>query len=155
VGIDTNAQVLRDNESYYGKGTWINDDWLAMKVSGLRADLFLSMCLIEHCESFQPFLRQMMTFRSLKYAVITFHKGLRDKEVIRLDRLNSFFDNLYCRADVERWLNDNLWNGEWNIFTLPLSRSPRMRKSRWDSVLVIDWTGNAKLDMWEKRNVTS
>lgn len=154
TGIDINPQVLRDNEAFYGTGDWIDDDWLAMDVSGRQADLFVSTSLIEHCESYEPFLRQVMSL-SLKYAVVTFHKGLRDAETIRLQRTNHrFFDNFYCREHVERWLTENA-AGKWSIFMLPVSRTQRTRRKRWDSVLVIDWTGRAKLDMWEKRNVAS
>ena len=148
TGIDMNAKVLKDNERFYGTGEWINDDWLAMDVSRLQADLFVSASLIEHCESYEPFLRQVMIVQP-KYAVVTFHKGLRDANII--SRRHGFYDNFYCRANVVRWLADNVY-GTWRIFTLPLSRAQR---NRWDSVLVIDWTGTAKLEMWEKRNVTS
>ena len=152
TGIDINPKVLRDNELFYGKGDWRNDDWLAMDVNGLQADLFVSASLIEHCETYEPFLQKLVSMR-LKYAVVTFHKGLRDKEVIRHQETDRrFFDNFYCRADVERWLTENV-DARWEIFTLPLSA--RMRSRRWDSVLVIDWTGTSNMGMWEKINVTS
>lgn len=148
TGIDTNAKVLKDNERFYQTGAWINGDWLAMDVSRMQADLFLSSSLIEHCESFEPFLRQV-TLLERKYAVVTFHKGLRARTTI--DIRHGFYDNFYSRAEVQKWLEANVY-GKWRIFTLPLSRA---KSSRWDSVLVIDWVGDAKLEMWEKRNVQS
>ncbi len=153
MGIDTNAQALKDNRLLYGKGSWCNDDWMEMNYSLIETDLFLSASLIEHCESFEPFLEKMLSLRA-KYAVVTFHKGLRDQELIRRQRNDDrFFDNFYSRADVERWLSRNIL-APWRIFTLPIARTPKMR-DRFDSVLVIDWTGKANLEMWEKRNVES
>lgn len=150
TGIDMNSQVLQDNASFYGKGEWIEADWMTLPVRSLEADLFLSASLIEHCESFEPFLKKMRDAET-DYDIVTFHKGLRDKETILHQRTDRrFFDNFYSSADVERWLKDNV-AGDWRIYTLPMSRRIR---ARWDSVLVIDWTGEANLEMWEKRNVT-
>ncbi len=153
TGIDTNAQVLEDNYELYGKGVWCNVDWMEIPTDGLTVDLLLAASLIEHCESFENFLTMVLAVQ-LKYAVVTFHKGLRDKELIRRQRNdNRFFDNFYSRAEVERWLSRNVW-APWRIFTLPIARTPKMR-DRFDSILVIDWTGKANLEMWEKRNVES
>jgi hypothetical protein len=151
TGIDMNSQVLEDNESFYGKGCWLDENFLEMDFNGrCQAEMFLSASLIEHCESFEPFLEKVLSLQ-LEYAVITFHKGLRDKEKIRHQRTDHrFFDNFYCRADVVKWLTYNVTE-HWRIFTLPVSRQ---LKDRWDSVLVIDWTGKANLEMWEKRNVS-
>ena len=153
TGIDLNARILNENQQFCENGTWLNDDWLTMDLSSMRADMFVATSLIEHCESFETFLERVSRLY-VKYAVITFHKGLRDTATIRMDRSNSFFDNLYCQADVEKWLRENL-KADWYIFRLPLSRSKRMRSVRWDSVLVIDWTKNARMEMWAKRNVAS
>ncbi len=153
TGIDTNAQVLEDNSAFYGKGVWCNADWMVMHPKNLQADLFLAASLIEHCESFELFLVNMLALR-MKYAVVTFHKGLRDKERIRHQRNDHrFFDNFYSRYEVEKWLSLNVL-APWRIFTLPIARTPKMH-DRFDSVLVIDWTGKANLEMWEKRNVES
>ncbi len=153
TGIDTNVQVLEDNLSFYGKGAWYKADWTEVNYAHIAPDLFLSASLIEHCKSFGPFLEKVLSLRR-KYAVVTFHKGLRDQEKIRRQRKDRrFFDNSYSRADVERWLECNV-SGKWRIFTLPIARTPKMRDRR-DSVLVIDWTGKANLEMWEKRNVES
>jgi len=149
TGIDTNEEVLRDNALNYGHGTWINDDWRNVDATTLMVDLFVSSSVIEHCESFEPFLEWVNRLAS-PYSVVTFHKGLRNRARIRRDKLPPLFDNHYCRADVQGWLSRNIY-GQWNLYDLPLSRA-RFR-NRKDSVLVIDRTGKADLSMWEKKEL--
>lgn len=153
TGIDTNRAVLRDNKLHYGHGTWINDDWRNVDASTIRADLFVSSSLIEHCEAFEPLLKWVVALPVL-YSVVTFHKGLQETANIRRDKIAPFFDNHYARSDVEGWLSSNV-AGAWKLYDLPLSR--RHMNRRRDSVLVIDHTGNADLSMWAKRasDVTS
>ncbi len=152
TGIDTNAAILRENQLFHrGRGTWINEDWRNLQPAGMRADLFVSSELIEHCESFEPMLEWVSTL-PVKYAVVTFHKGLR--RVAKTQRTDSlFFNNYYCRTDVDQWRSQNMTEANWQIYKLPLSRSREHRRRRWDSVLVIDRTREADLSMWEKRDV--
>jgi hypothetical protein len=150
MGIDTNGEVLRDNELFYRRGVWVKSDWMDMDLRVLAADLFLSASLIQHCKSFETFMERVVVL-PVSYAVVTFHKGLRDEEVIQVDRKSVFFDNLYSRADVEAWLASNLGSVRWSLFDIPVSR--RKRQHRMESVLVIDRTGTAQLDMWSKRDL--
>lgn len=145
VGIDINRSVLSDNELFYRRGTWLCGDWLAMH--GLAGELFLASAVIEHCESFQVFLEKALTLPHL-YAVVTFSKGLREKELIQQHPTGPFHENYYCRADVEAWLSGKLGTGRWRIYDFPLSR--RARQARMESVLVIDRTGVCQLEMWSK-----
>jgi len=148
TGIDTNGEVLRANESFYGHGTWISSDWRNLDPKSLRADLFVASSVIEHCEAFEPLLKWVISLPVL-YSVVTFHKGLQDSENIRRDKVPPFFDNFYCRADVERWMRNV--DCEWRLYDLPLSRT-HLRRRR-DSVLVIYRNRKADLSMWLRRAV--
>jgi len=157
VGIDMNASVLAENEANGGDDDWwIHDDWHAVDVHEFSTDMFLAASLIEHCESYEPFLTHVLKMPSLKYAVVTFHKGLRDIAVTRTKpwsrdgKSGQWFDNYYCQADVEQWLEDNISDADWYIYNLTHSVSYEGKKKWWDSVLVIDWTGVAQLEMWGK-----
>ena len=159
TGIDMNLGVLDDNNRMYGAGPrWIHSDWLSLDPTTLCADLFLAASLIEHCRSYEAFLGHVLQIPSLKYAIVTFHKGLRDKSIMRTKKWErdgkrgKWPDNYYCFADVHQWLLDNVSNAHWRIYTLEHSYdwSPK----RWDSVLVFDWTRNAQLDMWEIQHVS-
>jgi SAM-dependent methyltransferase len=146
TGIDLNQALLDGNEAFYRRGRWLCGDWLT--TDGLEGDLFLASSVIAHCESFQVFLEKALSL-PCRYFVVSFSKGLRDYERIQKHPTGEFFENYYCRADVEAFLYGLPGPGSWAIYDFPLSR--RERQARMASVLVIDRTGECKLDMWEKR----
>jgi len=148
TGIDLNQTVLTNNELFYRRGKWIQGDWLEME--GLEGELFLASSMIEHAETFQLFLEKALRV-PFKYAVMTFHKGLREKEQLERHPTGPFWENYYSRADVEAWLSSRFKFGSvrWVLYDFPFSR--RRRQIQRESILVIDRTGVGQLDMFSKR----
>jgi len=157
VGIDVNVSVLKENEHFYSKrSVWINDDWRNVDVRSKPVDMFLAAGTIERCDSCETFLSHVLDIPRLKYAVVTFHKGLRHEASPRTGR-EGWFNNYISESEVTHWLESNVQT-HWWLCNLPHSRSPRWRSKQWDTVLVVDWTKQAQLDMWQPRvghNVTS
>jgi SAM-dependent methyltransferase len=162
TGIDVNQNVLEDNKRRYGDTPkWMCEDWHQIDVGTMDADLLLSMALIEHCESYEAFLEQVFRVRALKFAIITFHKGLGDvseahrKAWNRESRSGHWCDNYYCQSDVAAWLDAHLRNAVWKIYTIQHTHHQRPNERLWwDSVLCIDWTRNGNWTMWEAANGT-
>lgn len=124
TGIDLNQTVLTNNDLFYRRGTWICGDWLEW--DGLPAELFLAATVLEHMKSPETVLEKVLKMPGI-YAVMTFPVRMR--------------------ATIQAFLEHRCSN--WHIYDLPLSRRPRQAKQV--SVLVIDRTGVAQLDMWSKR----
>lgn len=87
----------------------------------MLADLFLSAATLEHSETPERFLETMFRWQ-WRYAVVTFPERMR--------------------AAIKKWAVRE-------IYDLPLSRRPR--QARQVSVLVIDRTGVAEMEMWSRR----
>jgi hypothetical protein len=160
TGIDMNASILADNEARFGGETrWIHDDWHNVNVGDMKADMFVAISLIEHCVSFEAFLDHLLAM-PVKHAVVTFHKGLRERDMKMLkpwnrDGISGYWhDNYYCQAGLERWLANNVSGANWRIYNIAHSKAYKKKKC-WDSVLVIDWTNIADLSMWESCNGVS
>jgi hypothetical protein len=147
IGIDVNGEVLAENSQFYLPASeWIHDDWRNVDVSNQPVDMFLAAGTIERCDGYEEFLSHILDIPKLSYAIVTFHKGLRSEASPRHGK-PGWFNNYLSESEVTRWLDAHVY-ADWGLYTLPHSRTVRWREKQWDTVLVMDWTWNARLEMF-------
>lgn len=100
----------------------VHEDFSTMSLAPFNKrnyDLFLAAAVIEHCEGYEAFFRQMRKL-PFKYGIVSFFTGLgRDEEIRRRIFFHGLkvWRNKYCLQGVMEFLDTNGYRGDYKIFS--------------------------------------